>query len=81
MGILLDIFRSTWKGAVWFTTALVTGVLMYSDQKHFNQDALAKISFVQEQVNEVKIQKTADSQKLNQIAEDVAFIKGKLEGR
>ncbi len=69
MQFVLELFKSTWRGAVWFITALVAATLMYSDAMHAIQESQAQ---GQRNRDEIVVLKS-------EIREDIKEIKGDIK--
>lgn len=71
MNYVLELFKTTFKGAVWFVTALVSGSIWYANVENFKASALERldktekrITYIDEKVND-KLDKALE--KLNNI--------------
>lgn len=78
MDFIIDLFKSTFKGAVWFITVFATGVLMYADQKHFNSDALARFSTIESKQEKQQTHDDLILEKLEAINASIGELKGEL---
>jgi DnaJ-domain-containing protein 1 len=66
MQFVLDIFKSTWRGAIWFITALVGATLMYSDAMHAIEESQAQGNRNRDELVELKSEIKADIKEIKQ---------------